>query len=121
MNRGLPAVLALVGALAASSFGVAAQEMFRVDPAHRGVAPAAAPGAFHRVKWSFPTGGRIVSSPASYEGLVIFGSDDGNLYAVEAASGRQRWVVRTRGPVASSPAIAGGRVYAASYDGRMYA
>jgi len=117
----LPAALALAGALAGSCALAAAQEMFRGDPSHRGVASAAAPGAFHRVKWSFPTGGRIVSSPVAWQGLVIFGSDDGNLYAVEAANGRQRWVVRTRGPVASSPAIADGRVYAASYDGRMYA
>jgi outer membrane protein assembly factor BamB len=112
------AVLALVGGLA--TLAAPAQDMFRGDPAHRGVAPAA-PGTFHRVKWAFPTGARIVSSPVSYQDLVIFGSDDGNLYAVEAASGRQRWVVRTRGPVASTPAVADGRVYAASYDGRMYA
>ena len=87
MTRWL-SILAVSGALAASS--VTAQDTFRGDAAHRGVSSAAAPSAFHRVRWSFPTGGRIVSSPVPFEGLVIFGSDDGNLYAVEAASGRQR-------------------------------
>jgi len=67
------------------------------------------------------TGGRIVSSAVWHDGAVLFGSDDGNVYAVDAASGRQRWMVHTGGPVASTPAVADGRVFAVSYDGRLYA
>jgi len=112
------ALLLVLWALCA---GAGAQSMFRGDPAHTGVASSAAPREFHRVKWRFPTGARIVSSAAWHEGAVIFGSDDGHLYAVDAASGRQRWMVRTGGPVASSPAVAAGRVYVVSDDGRLYA
>jgi len=111
----LAALLALAGAAAP------AQEMFRGDAAHHGVTSAGAPRAFHRVKWIFPTGARIVSSAVWRDGTVLFGSDDGNVYAVDAATGRQRWMTHTGGPVASTPALAGDRVFAVSYDGRLYA
>ena len=106
---------------AALSLPASAQSMFRGDAAHSGVAAGAAPRQFHRVKWSFPTGQRIVSSPTWHDGAIVFGSDDGHVYAVDAATGRQRWMQSTGGPVSSTPAIADGRVYAVSYDGRLYA
>jgi outer membrane protein assembly factor BamB len=111
--------LALAGVFAASA--PQAQPMFRGDAAHHGEAAGAAPREFHRVKWTFPTGARIVSSPVWRDGTLFFGSDDGNVYAVDAATGRQRWMVRTDGPVPSTPALAGERVFALSYDGRVYA
>jgi outer membrane protein assembly factor BamB len=115
-------VLALAACVLLAVPSLRAQDaMFRGDAAHRGVAVAAAPRQFHRVKWVFPTGARVVSSPVWHDGLVVFGSDDGNVYAVDAASGRQRWMARTDGPVASTPAIAGDRVFATSYDGRLHA
>jgi outer membrane protein assembly factor BamB len=100
---------------------VFAEAMFRGGPAHTGVSAAAAPREFHRVKWHFPTGARIVSSASWHDGAVIFGSDDGNVYAVDAATGKQRWMLRTGGPVASTPAIANGKAYVVSDDGRLYA
>ncbi|HWK84969.1 MAG TPA: PQQ-binding-like beta-propeller repeat protein [Caldimonas sp.] len=106
---------------AALSLPVLAQSMFRGDAAHSGVAASSAPRQFHRVKWSFATGQRIVSSPTWHDGAIVFGSDDGHVYSVDAATGRQRWMRRTDGPVSSTPAIADGRVYAVSYDGRLYA
>jgi eukaryotic-like serine/threonine-protein kinase len=112
-------VLATLAACAATA--APAQEMFRGDAAHRGTAAGPAPRAFHRVKWTFPTGGRIVSSAVWHDGVVLFGSDDGNVYAVDAATGRQRWMTRTGGPVASTPAVSGERAFAVSYDGRLYA
>jgi eukaryotic-like serine/threonine-protein kinase len=98
-----------------------AQATFRGDAAHTGVQAGEAPRAQPSIRWAFPTGERIVSSPAWADGVVYVGSDDGNLYAVDAATGRQRWMHRTRGPVSGSPAVAGGRVYVTSYDGRLHA
>lgn len=100
---------------------VQAQAMFRGDPAHSGASAAQAPRQFHRVKWKFPTGDRLVSSPVLQEGQLYFGGDDGNIYAVEAETGRQTWKRPTGGPVPSTPAVANGMVYAASYDGKFYA
>lgn len=98
-----------------------AQALFRGDAARSGVATSAASRHAGRVKWSFPTGQRIVSSAVANEGLLFFGSDDGHVYALDAKTGRQRWKATTGGPVSSTPAVHEGRVYATSYDGRLYA
>ena len=99
----------------------AVEPMFRGGPAHEGVTASEAPREFKRVKWTFPTGNRVVSSPVMSAGTIYFGSDDGNIYAVEAATGRQLWKRITKGPVPSTPAVSAGRVYVTSYDGHLYA
>ncbi len=101
--------------------GADAQSMFRGDAAHAGASRKEAPREFHRVKWKFQTGDRIVASPVYDDGVVYFGSDDGNVYAVDAASGQLRWARKTGGPVPSTPALAGDTLYVASYDGKFYA
>ncbi len=95
--------------------------MFRGGPAHSGVYNTSAPRAFHQIKWKFPTGDQIVSSPVWSEGTIYFGGDDGNIYAVDAASGRQLWKHATGGPAPSTPAVIDGALYAVSYDGKLYA
>ncbi|MFO1338366.1 MAG: PQQ-binding-like beta-propeller repeat protein [Burkholderiaceae bacterium] len=114
----LAALGAVIAGLAAP---VMAQSMFRGDTAHSGVQAGVAPRQLPTLKWSFATGDRIVGSPAFADGVVYIGSDDGKLYALDAATGRQRWQHRTGGPVSSSPAVAGGLVYVLSYDGRLHA
>lgn len=109
-----------LAALAVGS-GVQAQAMFRGDAAHSGVSRDAAPRTLKGVKWTFPTGDRIVSSPVHDRGTIYFGSDDGYVYAVAAVDGKQRWRRKTGGPVASTPAIASGTLYITSYDGKIYA
>ena len=120
---GFSIAAALAGTLATTlgSGGALAQAMFRGDAAHHGSYSADGPRALHRVKWTFPTGDRIVSSPIHKDGVIYFGSDDGNVYAVDAADGRQLWKRRTGGPIAATPALAGDLVYVGSYDGNFYA
>lgn len=98
-----------------------AQSMFRGDASHTGVYTGSAPREFHRIKWKFPTGDRIVSSPVIQDKTLYFGGDDGNVYAVDAETGRQIWKRATGGPVSSTPAVANGIVYVGSYDGKFYA
>ncbi len=73
------------------------------------------------MRWSYLTGGGIQSSPALGEGLVVVGSDDGYLHALDAATGAGVWRVRTGGPVTGSPAIVDDTVYAGGGDGQVYA
>ena len=94
---------------------------FRGGPSHPGVAEGKGPREFHGMKWKFATGGRVVSSPVYSAGTIYFGSDDNNLYAVDAQTGRQRWKFETLGPVPSTPAVSADRVFFGSYDGRFYA
>ena len=98
-----------------------AQSMFRGDAMHSGTYAGPAPRQFHRVKWKFPTGDRVISSPVFKDNVIYFGGDDGNVYAVDAATGRQIWKRATNGPVPATPAIADGTVYIGSYDGKFYA
>jgi outer membrane protein assembly factor BamB len=98
-----------------------AQSMFRGEASHTGVYTGPAPHEFHRIKWKFPTGDRIVSSPVIQDKTLYFGGDDGNVYAVDAETGRQIWKRATGGPVSSTPAVANGIVYVGSYDGKFYA
>src|SRR5947209_19392390 len=95
--------------------------MFRGDPAHTGAYAGSAPREFHRVKWKFPTGDRIVSSPVFANNAIYFGGDDGNIYSVDAATGTQKWKYSTGGPVPATPAEVDGILYAGSYDGKFYA
>lgn len=95
--------------------------MFRGDAAHSGSNIGSAPRQFHRIKWKFATGNRIVSSPVLSDKILYFGGDDGNVYAVDAETGVQVWKRATGGPVPSTPAVADGVIYIGSYDGKFYA
>jgi outer membrane protein assembly factor BamB len=113
--------LALGIGAAAMALSAHSQSMFRGDPAHSGTSKETAPRQFHRVKWKFPTGDRIMSSPVWDNKVLYFGGDDGNIYAVDSETGRQVWKRSTGGPAPCTPAVANGIVYATSYDGKFYA
>jgi eukaryotic-like serine/threonine-protein kinase len=94
---------------------------FRADARHGGVYAGTGVPVLHGVKWTFRTGGAVLSSPAVAGDTVYIGSSDHNLYALAAATGAQRWKFATKGRVTSSPAVADGRVYFDSFDGNFYA
>lgn len=72
--------------------------------------------------WSFESGAALQSSPAiGQNGVIYFGSYDGNLYALNP-DGTKRWQFPTGGLIFSSPAVApGGTIYVGSYDHKLYA
>jgi outer membrane protein assembly factor BamB len=98
-----------------------AQQMFRGNPAHTGVYETTGPRRLDKVRWTFSTGAAVVSSPAVANGVVYVGSDDKNLYAIDARRGEKKWAFATGGLVRSSPAVAAGTVFFGSYDGVFYA
>ncbi|HET6256171.1 MAG TPA: PQQ-binding-like beta-propeller repeat protein [Puia sp.] len=57
----------------------------------------------------------------SYDHYLYIGSDDGNLYAIDAASGDLVWKFKTGGTIRSSPTWANGMVYVLSADTYVYA
>jgi len=94
--------------------------MFRGNPAHTGVYLSPAPHLTD-TKWTFKTGGKVMSTPAVADGVVYVGSNDGNLYALSANDGALAWKFAARLAVSSSPAVAAGLVYVSSVDGNIYA
>jgi glucose dehydrogenase len=74
--------------------------------------------------WKFQTGGHVESSPAVVDNRVYVGSDDNNVYCLDARDNvvdRKIWSFKTDGRVQSSPAVAGNKVFVASWDGYLYA
>ncbi|VTT96962.1 Pyrrolo-quinoline quinone OS=Pirellula staleyi (strain ATCC 27377 / DSM 6068 / ICPB 4128) GN=Psta_4502 PE=4 SV=1: PQQ_2: PQQ_2: PQQ_2 [Gemmataceae bacterium] len=61
-------------------------------------------------------------SPAAAAGLVVAGSRDKKVYALDAATGTEKWNFATAGQVDASPVIVGDRVYVGclSDDGNFY-
>jgi eukaryotic-like serine/threonine-protein kinase len=95
--------------------------MFRGDAAHSGIYDAVGAPQTPKLKWKFQTRSSVISSPAVVAGVLYVGSNDHNLYALDADSGALKWKFRTEGRVAASPAVTGGVVYFGSYDGYFYA
>jgi len=74
------------------------------------------------MKWSYPTQGRIDSSPEiGSDGTIYVGSGDTNLYAIYS-DGTLKFKYKTEGSVLSSPVISEeGIIYFRSNDGYLYA
>ena len=71
--------------------------------------------------WRFPTNNSVYSSPVVSNGIVYVGSQDRNLYAIDAVTGKEKWLFETGGAVYSSPAVSNGIVYVGSWDNNLYA
>jgi outer membrane protein assembly factor BamB len=67
--------------------------------------------------WSFPTRGKIDSSPVICGERVFFGSSDGRIYALRLDDGKEAWRYEMGGDVVASPAIASGRLVIGSSRG----
>ncbi len=74
-----------------------------------------------KARWTYQTGGAIWGSPALDQGVIYTGSDDGNLYALDAGTGQLKWKSATTGILRSRPAVDHGLVIFASDDGYLYA
>ena len=114
--------------LVLSPFAKADWSTFRSDPSRSGLGAGnlSLPPV---LLWSHNTGGEVYSSPIMVTDVVYVASDDGNVYALNAAKGIQLWnfsigdFVTTSSACAfeSSPAVVGGVVYIGSFDGNVYA
>ena len=100
------------------AIGPSSWAMWRSDPVHSASGQSGPTNLF--LRWSFATGGAVVSSPSIVDGRVYFGSQDKNIYALDARSGMLFWKFATDGPVKSSPAVSDGRVYVGPDDGNVY-
>jgi outer membrane protein assembly factor BamB len=92
--------------------------MFRADPSHSSTASVGPSNL--TLAWKYTTKGSIISSPSIVNGIVYAGSQDKNVYAIDAQNGNLIWNYSTEGPIVTSPAIADGKVYIGSEDGYVY-
>ena len=113
--------LAVLTVLALVPAPAAAQATFHGNVARTGVYDGQGPSRLGGVKWSFATGGPIVTSPAVVDGVVYIASLDGHMYALDQETGKEKWKFKSRLPIASSPAIAGDTLYFVSSAGSLAA
>jgi outer membrane protein assembly factor BamB len=76
-----------------------------------------------KVVWQYEAAKRqqpFFASAALTDDLVITGSRDKRVHALNRKSGQSVWLFPTEGKVDSSPVIVGKRVFAASLDGKLY-
>jgi len=70
--------------------------------------------------WTFSTGGEILGTPAWSGDVLVFGSGDGKVYAVDG-SGKETWSFEAGLPVYGPPLIDGNTVFVGDNGGRMHA
>jgi eukaryotic-like serine/threonine-protein kinase len=94
---------------------------FRGTPALTGASAGTAPAAL-KLLWSYNVGGTIASSAAIAGGVVYVGGGDGDLVALDLASGKLRWKYTTGNLIGeSSPAVSGDAVYIGDLGGVLHA
>lgn len=69
------------------------------------------------VEWTFSAKGAVTSEAAVSNGVVVFGTDEGVVFAIDMNTRKERWRMLTKDTVEATPAIAADRVFAGSNDG----
>lgn len=89
-----------------------------LDPDSRGSLPE---GAGLQLMAMFSEAGQFVGTPRIVDGTVLAGTFDGDLYAVDAATGDRQWGVELSGgfSIGVRPAVCGDTVVAASTEGAV--
>jgi outer membrane protein assembly factor BamB len=73
------------------------------------------------IKWKFKTTGRYMLHPLFFNGMILTGSCDSNLYALNKTDGTVIWKFKTNGAIRSSVAVDNNTVFFISADGVFYA
>jgi outer membrane protein assembly factor BamB len=92
--------------------------MWRHDPEH--TATGQYGPANLTLRWQFTTRGGVISSPSVADRRVYVGSQDRNVYCLDARSGGLLWNFTTGFRIKSSPAVVDGKVYLGPDDGYAY-
>ncbi len=87
--------------------------LFSVLFAHLHAAP--------KVLWKYKTGGRITGSCSVADNKLLFGSEDGYMYALDKLTGNLIWKFDGGSPVRSTPAVSGDTLFFNNAGGDIYA
>jgi outer membrane protein assembly factor BamB len=110
-----------IGTLNASSPAYADGRLFAVNlEPHQAVAIRPRPHG-SEVLWRRTLPGRSESSPLVHAGKVIFGCESGDIFALDARTGKTEWTVHTGGAVKGALAYNRGTVFADNYAGEVWA
>lgn len=86
--------------------------LFRGDSGLSGVQPGPAPSGSPTLAWRYDTGADLLSSPVLAGGTLYVATKNGDLLAVDAATGSPRWRTHlTDYVIRSTPSVVEGTVY----------
>ncbi len=74
-----------------------------------------------KIRWSYSTGAKIYSTPATAGKAVIAASAGGMVHALDLRSGRLLWSFDSEQPTVASPVISDGKVFITGSSGKCYA
>jgi outer membrane protein assembly factor BamB len=72
------------------------------------------------ILWTTPTGGPVYGSPTYSDGHIFIGSQDKNLYALNASDGKVSWKTNLGARVVATPVIRNGSLFIGSGNGEFY-
>ena len=79
------------------------------------------PRSLTGVRFRFAADGAVRGGFGLSRGRLLFGTENGSFYALDAQSGQLAWRIKAGSPVLSTPAISGGRAYFTTLDNRLHA
>lgn len=71
--------------------------------------------------WTYKTRALLHSSPALEDSVLVVGSDDGTVYALEAETGKLIWEFQAGACIYATPVIKDGKVFIGAFDSYFYA
>lgn len=74
-----------------------------------------------RQKWRFAAGGEVLGTPTAAGDLLLFGSGDGFIYAIQATTGAEAWRYDAGAPVFASPVVHGRHAFVGDNAGCVHA
>jgi outer membrane protein assembly factor BamB len=95
--------------------------MYGYDPARTRFNPNVSLRPPYRVRWRFATHQLLEFPPAIDGDLVFFTTNGGDIYGLDAETGREIWHRHYGGKFASSPTVYDGVVYLTSLNGWLFA
>ena len=93
--------------------------IFRGDTALTGTTGDKVPDKLS-LRWTFKTGGEILSSPVIGSGRVFIGSTDGKVYALHLKDGKKIWEFDAGDDLEASPLLVAGSIYIGSLSGEFF-
>ena len=79
------------------------------------------PSGEFRVRWRFSTSGPVRSTPLLTEGMLLVGSDDGVVYALDSEKGSLLWKRDLQGALPCRPAAMDKQAFFLTRSGNLYA
>ncbi|HEX2607669.1 MAG TPA: PQQ-binding-like beta-propeller repeat protein [Flavisolibacter sp.] len=73
-----------------------------------------------KARWTYSSAANVISTPALFNQLVVFGNQNGTIEALDRKTGQRKWTYQTDGPIFSSPAASGSKLVVGSADNNVY-